>query len=255
MTDLDEILEAARELARAGRWPRALSLLESTDGGFRVAVTAAEVALESDWFAGTGLAAARLATATRLGHSWDLDFLQLRHDYWLLLHDGDTWTPGPDGKDPAAVEKLRNRAAELEEHAPDPVARGWARMYQGLIADNLLGRRDLAPPHYEAALRAGQSTDPRLEREALRHLGDHDRDNGDRAAAYARWARATELSSRAGLVPGLLTQQILLAVLARDEGDEAGARMLAREVARAADAIGAHRPYAQAVAFIGDVPR
>jgi hypothetical protein len=45
MTDLDEILEAARELARAGRWQRALSLLDATGGGFRVAVTAAVAAL------------------------------------------------------------------------------------------------------------------------------------------------------------------------------------------------------------------
>src|SRR5689334_5743922 len=246
MTELDEIREAARELAWAGRWRRALSLLDATGGGFGVAVTAAEVALESDWFAGTALATERLAAAARLGSGWDLDLLRLRHDYWILLHVDGALAPGPHGKDPAALAELCSRIAGLGERASDPVRHGWARMYQGLIADNLLDRRDLAPQHYAAALRAGENTDPRLEREALRHLGDHDRDNGDRAAAYAKWARATELSSRAGLVPGLLTQQILLAVLARDEGDEAGAMMLAREIARAAEAIGAHRPYAQA---------
>ncbi|BCY10349.1 hypothetical protein [Actinoplanes sp. L3-i22] len=237
MTDLDEILEAARELAWAGRWQRALSLLDATPGGFRVAVTAAEVALESDWFAGTDLATGRLAAAARLGSGWDLDFLRLRHDYLLLLRAGERGD-------------LRDRAAGLAEAAPDPVRHGWARMYQGLIADVLLGQRDLAPAHYAAALRAGENTDPRLEREALRHLGDHDRDHGDRAGAYAKWARATELSGRAGMVPGLLTQQILLAELARDEGDEAGAMLLAREIARTAEAVGAHRPYAQAVEFM-----
>jgi hypothetical protein len=201
-------------------------------------------------FAGTGLAAGRLSAAQRLGSSWELDLLRLRHDYWTLLHVGGTLAPGPHGKDPAALAELQSRIAGLGERAPDPVRRGWARMYQGLIADNLLDRRDLAPEHSAAALRAGENVDLRLEREALRHLGDHDRDNGDLAAAYTRWARATELSSRGGLVPGLLTQQILLAVLARDQGDEAGAAMLAREIARAAGAIGAHRPYAQAVEFL-----
>ncbi len=243
MTDIGEIVEAARELAWAGRWQRALSLLDATDGGFPVAVTAAEVALESDWFSGSNLAPARLAAAAPLGSSWDLDFLWFRHDYLIRINAGQD---APD---------LRGRAAELGERAPDPVRCGWARMYQGLVEDNLLGRRDLAPAHYEAALKAGETVDLRLEREALRHLGDHDRDNGDLKAAYERWGRATALSSRAGLVPGLLTQLILLAVVARDEGDEAGARMLAREIARAAEAIGAQRPYAQAVAFMNDAPR
>ncbi|GAA2900014.1 hypothetical protein Acy02nite_83560 [Actinoplanes cyaneus] len=255
MTDLDEIHAVARELAWAGRWRRALSLLDTTDGGFQTAVTAAEVALESDVFCGTELAAGRLAAAARLGTSWDLDFLHLRQNYFSLLQIDGTWTPGPGGKDPAALEELRSRAERMAERAPDPVRHGWARHYQGLTADNLLGRPELAPPHYQAALAAGEDTDPRLEREALRHLGGHDRDNGDLAAAYQKWARATALSAQAGLVPGLLTQLILLAVLARDEGDEAGAAMLAREIARAAEAIGAHRPYAQARSFLSDVPR
>ncbi|WIM92637.1 hypothetical protein ACTOB_004589 [Actinoplanes oblitus] len=256
MTDLDEIVAAARELAWAGRWQRALSLLDITAPAaaeadrFRIALTAAEVALESDWFAGTGLAAARLAAAGRLGSHGDLDLLILRHDYWRLMHPGGTWSPGPDGKDPRQLDELRDRAARLAARAGDPVRHGWARMYQGLIADNLLARPDQAVAHYAAALRAGEGTDPRLEREALRHLGDHDRDNGDLDAAYRRWARATELSSATGMLPGLLTQQILLAVLARDNGDEAGARMLAREIARSAGAAGVTRAYAQATALL-----
>ncbi|KUL30828.1 hypothetical protein [Actinoplanes awajinensis] len=241
MTDLDEILEAARELSRAGRWSRALSLLDAAGAGdtFRVALAAAEVAAESDWFGGTELSAGRIAVAAGLGEHWDLDLLRLKQSYALAIRS--------DGADPA----VSAQAGQLHDRAPDDVRRGWARMYQGLIADNLLGRRDLAPGHYAAALRAGvDGADPLLEREALRHLGDHDRDGGDRAAAQTKWARATELSSRAGLVPGLLSQQILLAVLARDAGDEAGARMLAGEVARSAGAIGADRLHAQATAFL-----
>ncbi|BCJ48062.1 hypothetical protein GCM10010168_24220 [Actinoplanes ianthinogenes] len=250
MTDLDDILAAARELAWAGRWQRALSLLDAMDTSFPIALAAAEVALESDWFTGTALAAGRLAAAERLGKDWDLDFLRLRHSYWDLLDLDAGWSPGPAGRDPGRLADLRERAAELHTRAPDATRGGWARMYQGLICDNLLDRRDLAPEHYRAALHAGQGTDPRLEREALRHLGDHDRDAGDLDAASARWARATELSSRARMLPGLLTQQILLAVLARDGGDEAGARMLAREVARSAQALGMTRVHQQATAFL-----
>ena len=123
-------------------------------------------------------------------------------------------------------------------------------MYLGLIADNLYGERDAAPAHYEAALRAGESGDDLLAREALRHLGDHDHDRGDHQRALERWGRATALGARAGAVPGTLSQQMLLAVLARDAGDQAGAAALAREIARWAAALGAVAIEAQATGFL-----
>ncbi len=51
-------------------------------------------------------------------------------------------------------------------------------------------------------------------------------------------------------MPGTLSQQMLLAVLARDTGDEAGAATLAREIARWAAALGAERIQAQATGFL-----
>jgi hypothetical protein len=253
MTHLDETLAAALELARASRWTRALSLLDTFNvtaacDRARVALTAAEVALESDWFAGTTLAADRLATAERLGGgSWDLDFLRLRHDYLGQL---GTFQFGPDGKDPEVLAQLRKRASDLATDAPDNRRHGWARMYLGLILDNLFADREAAPDHYEAALRAGESTDDLLTREALRHLGDHDRDRGDLVSAQARWERATALGARAGLVAGTLSQQMLLAVVARDLGNDQGATRLAEEIARWSDAIGAPRLHTQARAFL-----
>jgi hypothetical protein len=123
-------------------------------------------------------------------------------------------------------------------------------MYLGLIADNLFAEREAAPDHYAAALRAGESGDDLLAREALRHLGDHDRERGDLTTARERWERATELGARAGLVAGTLSQQMLLAVLARDTGDEAGAVRLATEIARWSGAVGAVRLRDQAEAFL-----
>ena len=159
--------------------------------------------------------------------------------------------PGPEGKDPEAMADLRHRASELKEHAPDGRRAGWASMYLGLIADNVYGERDAAPAHYTVALREGEEHgDDFLAREALRHLGDHDHEHGDHELAYERWARATELGARAGTVSGTLSQQILLALLARDAGDEAGARLLAREIARWADAIGAKNLAAQAKSLV-----
>lgn len=166
------------------------------------------------------------------------------------MHVDGAFRAGPDGKDPAALASLRGFALSLRDGAPDTARRGWAEMYLGLIADNLFAERGCAPSHYEAALRAGESGDDLLSREALRHLGDHDHDAGDHVRALERWTRATELGARAGTVPGTLSQQLLLAVLARDAGDEPGAAALAREIARWARAAGAATVEAQAEAFL-----
>lgn len=252
--EFDELLSAARELSLAGRWDRALRLLDATtcatpDDRARLALSAAEVALQSDWFGGTKLAAERIE-AVQQEPDWDLDFVRLRHDYLGLLHGEGGFRPGPEGKDPEALATIRRGARHLHEGAPDEVRRGWASMYLGLIADNLFAERTTAPAHYEAALRAGEGADDLLVREALRHLGDHDHDAGDHDRARERWQRATALGARAGMVPGMLTQQLLLAVLARDTGDEAGAIALAAEIARWAGAIGADHVHAQATGFL-----
>ncbi|MET7781273.1 hypothetical protein ABZT28_37045 [Streptomyces sp. NPDC005388] len=290
---LDELIAAARELRIGGRWERATRLLESAEATdprsrARLALAAAEVALESDWFGGTSLAGPRLAAAEEFvesldgkiadeAHSdihWDLDFLRLRHGYLRQVHVDGASRAGPDGKDPDALAALRAHAEQLRGEAPDDVRRGWAEMYLGLVADNLFAERDLAPGHYEAALRAGEageageagatgeagragsshdSGDDLLVREALRHLGDHDHDHGDHARARERWSRATELGARAGTVPGTLSQQLLLAVLARDAGDEAGAVALVGEIARWAGAIGAVTTETWARGFLAGV--
>ncbi len=268
--ELDELLAAARELSLAGRWERALRLLDSascaTPGDrARLALAAAEVALQSDWFGGTALTAPRAEHAEKQapgtvggsgtgrdpGFDWDLGFVRLRHDYLRLLRGDGTFRPGPEGKDPEALTGLRRRALALREDGPDEVRRGWASMYLGLIADNLFAERTAAPAHYDAALSAGETGgDDLLAREALRHLGDHDHDDGDHGRALERWERATALGARAGMVPGVLTQQLLLAVLARDAGDEAGATALAREIARWAGALGMGSVHAQATGFL-----
>ncbi len=235
---------AARALAHAGRWQDAAALLDAAPADPLLALTAAQVAIESDWFAGTTSAPARLATATRLCAGlddmgrWDLAFVELRHAYRTQLMDAP----------PVTDVDVRALAVDLGATAPDAVRGGWAEMYQGLIADNLRDDRAAAPAHYHAALEAGEA-DPLLAREALRHLGDHDHGAGEQERALDRWRRATELGAAAGNVPGTLSQQLLLAVHARDAGNEAGAVALAGEVARWAGAIGAAGLAGQAAAI------
>ncbi|MEV0741908.1 hypothetical protein AB0I51_39575 [Streptomyces sp. NPDC050549] len=258
---VEELIAAAHELSVTGRWERASRLLDActTDGPdprARIARAAAQVALEQDWFAGTDTATARIEAAGKEfpGGDWDVDFARLRNTYRRLLVVDGRLRLGPAGKDPQALTSLLREAESLRDDAPDEGRRGWAEMYLGLITDNHFADLTNAPSHYMSALRAAESgEDPLLAREALRHLGDHDHDAGDHELALNRWRRAATLGAGAGTVPGTLSQQLLLAVLARDSGDEAGARALATEVARWAEAIGAPRLAAQARDFLTGV--
>ncbi|MET7396687.1 hypothetical protein ABZS66_24715 [Dactylosporangium sp. NPDC005572] len=251
------VVAAAHALSLAGRWPLALDLLHASGSDDpRLLLAAAGVSVERDWFTGTSCAPDALAKVD--GDGWDVGFLRLRDTYARQLRHPGTPTDASvlmhqDGciKDDAS-EVLRQRALALLEAAPDETRRGWASMYLGLIADNVLGDRDAAPAHYTAAL-AASGADPLLRREALRHLGDHDHDAGDHALALERWRDATAAGAAAGNVPGTLSQQLLLAVLARDTGDEAGAVALAAEVERWSAAIGAVRTEAMARAFLDGV--
>jgi hypothetical protein len=221
-----EVITAARHLAKGGRWRSATSLLDATtttdvQADALLALAAVEVALECDWFSGTSSAAGRLSTAKEVcetvdlapGSRWDLAFLRLRHDYLGQVLSAGRFDPGPQGKDLDLIADLRRRVDDLREQASDDIRRGWAEMYTGLVLDNVCGERDAAPAHYEAALRAGESGDDLLAREALRHLGDHDHDHGHHQLALERWSRATALGARAGAVPGTLSQQMLLAMV------------------------------------------
>ncbi|MBK6018052.1 hypothetical protein [Streptomyces sp. MBT53] len=258
---VDELIAAAHELSVTGRWERASRLLDAciTDvpgPRAQLARAAAQVALEQDWFAGTDTATARIEAAEKEfpGGDWDVDFARLRNTYRRLLVVDGRLRLGPDGKDPETLASLRHEAEVLRDDAPDEGRRGWAEMYLGLITDNHFADLAGAPPHYASALRAAESVDePLLAREALRHLGDHDHDAGDHDLALERWRRAATLGAGAGTVPGTLSQLLLLAVLARDSGDEAGAGALATEVAHWAEAIGAPRLAAQARDFLTGV--
>lgn len=241
---VEVMVASALALSRAGQWALALRLLEtasdsaSASDSQAVRLAAASVAVDCDWFTGSSLAEARLGALVE-DNGWDVDFLRLRHLYRQQLVTGH---PHAD--------ELVKAAGALSAAAPDPTRLGWAHMYQGLIADNVVGDRSAAPGHYERAL---GTDDPLLSREALRHLGDHDHDAGDLMRARERWEEATALGAGAGAVVGTLSQQMLLAVLARDEGDEAGAVALAREIARWAGALGAKTTEAQARAFLDGV--
>ena len=273
---IDSLCAAVRALSLATRYDEALELAaaavaESADAdalsaadNVRLALAAADAAERRDYVRGGDPTAAawfdELAVRARAldPHSelvWDTELLAVRRRYagQLRRPGGSPWF-GPDDRDAAVVDALASDAAELVESAPDPARRGWARMCLGWIADNIRGDRDSAPPHYRDALDAGrQFNDDLLIFEAQRHLGDHAHDDGHAAEAYVRWSEATEAAARAGHLAGVLAQQLLLAVLAQDAEDVAGAHLLAGEVRRWSEAVGATTVAGQSGRFLNGI--
>jgi tetratricopeptide (TPR) repeat protein len=249
----DELAAAARALTLAGRWAQAASLLSAAASGSDaeravLAVAEAEVAVDQDFWCRTdrgSSALPRACAAVAGAHAdpvlaFDLEFLQLRHDYADELIGPDGLPRfGPSGRDAEVIEELAARADRLRAAPPDRGRGAAATFYAGLIADNLRGDAAAARSAFAAALaEAEEAGDDLTVSEALRHLGDHADEAGQAAQARQMWERSAELRQRAGAVPYALSQQLLLAGLARDTGHLDEARAVANQVRRWARALG-----------------
>jgi len=245
-----QLAAAARALMLGGRWVQATALLSAAadaDGAERavLAVAEAEVAVDHDFWCRTGRGSSALDRATAAVAdapadavlAFDLEFLRLRHDYAEELFGPGGRTPrfGPAGRDTAVIEDLAARAGRLRDTAPDRGRGAAATFYAGLITDNLRGDGAAARSAFAAALETAD--DDLTVSEALRHLGYHAAEAGQADQARQMWERSAELRQRAGAVPYALSQQLMLAGLARDTGDLAGARAVAGEVGRWARAL------------------
>lgn len=230
----DHLAAAARALVLAGRWTQAADLLAAAvpAAGEQPTLTlaAAEVAVDQDFWIRTDGGPSAIS---HVSPGYDADAVRLRHDYFTVLFPPGSDSPqfGPDGKDPELLGSLASRAAKLVADAPDAARAGSAMFFTGLIADNLRGDEASARQAYAAALTLAQEAGDELtESEALRHLGYHTSVSGDTELARQQWERSLSLRQRAGCVPYVLSQQLLLAGLARDIGDLATARVLAGQV-------------------------
>lgn len=212
-----DLAAAARALMLAGRWPQATALLaaaEAADDAERavLAVAAAEVAVDQDFWVRTACGATALDRASAAMErsagaspelAFDLSFAALKHDY-------DEQLFGP--RDPSAGAALAARAGTLREHAPDLGRAARAAFYAGLI-DELLRRDPVAARSgYEEALRLGEEAgDELIVSYACRHLGSLASDAGDADRARTLVRRSLELRQRLGCVPLALAQQLALA--------------------------------------------
>lgn len=226
-TPASDLVAAARALMLAGRWSQATALLAAAtpaDDAERavLAVTAAEVAVDQDFWSRTANGATALDRASAAvdgvassALAFDLSFLALRHDY-----DQQLLGPGPGYGDmaaapwrsTAAADALAERASALRERAPDPARRARAAFYAGLTEELLRGDPAAARLGYEEALRLGEeSGDDLIVSYACRHLGSVALDDGDKDRARELLRRSMELRQRLGCVPLSLAQQLAVA--------------------------------------------
>ncbi|MET7280320.1 hypothetical protein ABZS29_18935 [Kribbella sp. NPDC005582] len=233
--EVSAVVAAARQLMLAGQWGVARGLLAATQAAEpadtrRVALALAEVSVDEDFARQTQSGTAALEALGRAVETlpdattrWDAALLQLRSDYAPALFSGAA----------ELGDSLLAQALVLRDTAPDDGRAGMAAFYAGAIADNLLADSATAFTHYTEALKRGETAaDDLVISLALRHLGDHAHTAGDLELARAQWERSTELRQKIGHLLGALAQQVLLSVLLKTEGDEAGARALATEVNR-----------------------
>jgi hypothetical protein len=270
--DVRPLTAAARALMLAGRWAQAAGLLEDvTEAGPAdqavLAVAQAEVATDSDFWCRTDLGSSALeracaavggAAVAGAPHDpsldFDLELLRLKHDYAVVLFGPDGGAPrfGPQGREAGLIDGLASRAAALRASAPDQERAAAAMFYAGLIEDNLRGDGEAARSAFGCALAAAEEAgDDLTVSEALRHLGYHASEAGDPGQARTMWERSAEQRQRAGAVPYVLSQQLLLAGLARDTGDPDAARTMAIEVGRWAHALGITLLESQAAQIAG----
>lgn len=245
---------AAGALTLAGRWTQAAELLAAARAGSDgeravLAVADAEVAVDQDFWCRTdrgspALSRAIVAVAAAPADpvlSFDVEFLRLRHDYGCELFGPGGGAPrfGPSGRDAGVIDDLAARAARLRTTAPDHGRAASASFYTGLIEDNLRGDEAAAASAFALALaQAEEAGDELTVSEALRHLGYQAMQAGDADRARQMWERSREQRQRAGAVPYVLSQQLLLAGLARDSADLDAARAVALEVRHWARALG-----------------
>ena len=230
----ESLAAASRALMLAGRWAQAADLLAAAAPAEgeqpALALAAAEVAVDQDFWTRTDGGASALS---RISPGYDADVVRLRHDYFSELTPPGSDGPrfGPDGRDSAVLSSLTSRAAQLLDAAPDPARAAAAMFFTGLIADNLRGDEIAGRAAFaKAADMAREAGDDLTESEALRHLGYHVSEAGDTELARQQWERSLMLRQRAGCVPYVLAQQLLLAGLASDTGDTQTARVLAGHV-------------------------
>ncbi|HZE50498.1 MAG TPA: hypothetical protein VE074_13100 [Jatrophihabitantaceae bacterium] len=206
--DVDIVVESAGDLVRAGRWDRAVRLLDVTEPADRreagaLAVARAEAEVDQAFWTRREANATLLGLARSLAadaaQAWAADFAQLRASYAPQLFVKIA------GGQPAAAE-LAATAKRLAAQAPNPPAGAYATFYRGLIAGVLGNDEAEADIHYRTAL---DTDDEYVRSYALRHLGWVADEAGRHDEALEMWGESTRLRQRAGFVPGVLAQLVV----------------------------------------------
>jgi hypothetical protein len=234
---MDETLDAARMLGRAGRWDAAIRLAEST-GSPEGLLVAAVIAADSFLFSGRdGVPGALDRARAAIGEPEEWQLAQARYRYGLLLR--------ADDRDPARCTVASDRFAELSQSFVDPRLRAWATFLHAVSLDVLFDEHEAARAGW-AQVRAG--AEPFLLSYCLRHLAFYEYyGTGDRALAWDLAWQSLTLRLACGALPEVAAQLQFLAQMRLADGAAAQARGLAGQAAAIADELGITGPIRAAI--------
>ena len=212
---------AARRLHILGDWDHAAALLAGEEGTEALELRA-EILYERFLFRADGIEAAADAIAVLDPESSQARLLSAQLAYARLV-----FQLGPLPEDYETAE------AGFRFAAADPDTHGWGEFHWGAFLDNVRGDSAGAKAHFAKALQAShEEGDLILESIALRHLGWHAVDGGDREEGLRMLRRSLHLRCAAGMRPQIAAAQLLLAAeLPEDDPERATLVETARNLA------------------------
>jgi tetratricopeptide (TPR) repeat protein len=149
---------------------------------------------------------------------------------------------------------LFERAAELYRELGDERGEGEALFWVGCLHQVIRGDEALAAPAFARAHELSTRAGDRLTRSyVLRHLAFLDQAAGRLTEARERLEESTRLRQELGFLPGVAANLLALGHLAADEGDRERALALVDEATAVAERSGAHGILAWAVEARADL--
>jgi tetratricopeptide (TPR) repeat protein len=218
-----------------GRWDDALELAGDDP------LLRADILNEQALFAGS--ADARAAASREL----DRVESRLQAERGRVLHA--KFLAERDAEDPRELEHFE-AALEAANRADDPLLRGWARFWIGIVHQVVRDDDASALPHFDAAyVAAGETGNGLLASYAIRHLAFAWSNAGRPHEAWRGFEESVALRRAERFWPGVAAGLLTLAEIARERGRMGEARRYLRQSKAAAKRGGAMAFLARAEAF------
>lgn len=196
----DSDLSSARHLQRAGQWDAALTALPLPDSPRKLLLRADILTDRHMWRLNEPDQALAAIEVIRDSQPQEARFLTAQLEYWRRILR------------PGAAEISGDPVAAFASLADDERFGGWSGFWYAVSLDNIEHDGPAAVPGYERALdHARGYGDLLLESYAVRHLGGHAWDAGEKERGVALFERSLDLRAARGARPHTAAAQAALA--------------------------------------------